>query len=163
MRPNANHAVALWISAVLAGSIWGQQTTATFYAVATDSAPQTDGDIFVAPQNGPTEDGPMILDPKGRLVWFHATPVDQQLLTTDFRVSKLHGRKVLTWWQGDTNRGSGRGVGVIYNRRYRRVATVHAGNGLEADLHEFIERHVLLQRLLDLGPDLVDVRRHVRF
>ena len=38
MRPNANHAVALWISAVLAGSLWGQQTTATFYAVATDSA-----------------------------------------------------------------------------------------------------------------------------
>ena len=112
--------------------------TPTAVAVATDSAPQADGDIFVAPQNGPTEDGPMILDPKGRLVWFHATPVDQQLLTTDFRVSKLHGRKVLTWWQGDTNRGSGRGVGVIYNRRYRRVATVHAGNGLEADLHEFM-------------------------
>ena len=112
--------------------------TPTAVAVATDSAPQADGDIFVAPQNGPTEDGPMILDPKGRLVWFHATPVDQQLLTTDFRVSKLHGRKVLTWWQGNTNRGSGRGVGVIYNRRYRRVATVHAGNGLEADLHEFM-------------------------
>ena len=112
--------------------------TPTAVAVATDSAPQADGDIFVAPQNGPTQDGPMILDPKGRLVWFHATPVDQQLLTTDFRVSKLHGRKVLTWWQGDTNRGSGRGVGVIYNRRYRRVATVHAGNGLEADLHEFM-------------------------
>ena len=112
--------------------------TPTSVAVDTDSAPQDDGDIFVAPQNGPTQDGPMILDPKGRLVWFHATPVDQQLLTTDFRVSKLHGRKVLTWWQGNTNRGSGRGVGVIYNRRYRRVATVNAGNGLEADLHEFM-------------------------
>ena len=112
--------------------------TPTSVAVATDSAPQTDGDIFVAPQNGPTQDGPMILDPKGRLVWFHATPVDEQLLTTDFRVSKLHGHKVLTWWQGTTNRGSGRGVGVIYNRRYRKVATVHAGNGLDADLHEFI-------------------------
>ena len=37
MRPNANHAVALWISAVFAGSVCGQQTTATFYAVATDS------------------------------------------------------------------------------------------------------------------------------
>ena len=112
--------------------------TPTAVALQNNSAPRTDGDIFVAPQNGPTQDGPMILDPEGRLVWFHGTLVDQQLLTTDFRVSKLHGRKVLTWWQGNTNRGSGRGVGVIYSRRYRRIATVHAGNGLAADLHEFM-------------------------
>ena len=38
MRPNANHAVALWISAVFAGAVWAQQTTATFYAVVTDSS-----------------------------------------------------------------------------------------------------------------------------
>jgi outer membrane protein assembly factor BamB len=110
----------------------------TSVALEKDSAPRADGDIFVAPQNGPSQDGPMILDPRGRLVWFHPTPVSRQVLTTDFRVSELHGRKVLTWWQGNTNRGSGRGVGVIYNRRYRKVATVHAGNGLEADLHEFL-------------------------
>ena len=45
---------------------------------------------------------------------------------------------MLTWWQGYQNRGSGRGVGVIFDRHYRRIATVHAGNGLDADLHELI-------------------------
>src|SRR5947209_11209943 len=29
-----------------------------------------DGDIFLAPQWGPLEDGPMIVDPNGNLVWF---------------------------------------------------------------------------------------------
>jgi hypothetical protein len=103
-----------------------------------NSAPRSDGDIFLAPQNGPLQDGPMILDSRGALVWFHPTSVRQRLLTTDFRVQRLHSRPVLTWWQGSTNRGSGRGVGMIFNRHYRRVATVHAGNDQEMDLHEFL-------------------------
>jgi hypothetical protein len=96
------------------------------------------GDIFVAPQDGPLQDGPMILSASGDLVWFHPTSLKKNLLTTDFRVQMLHGQRVLTWWQGNQNRGSGRGVGVIENDHYRRIATVHAGNGLQADLHEFL-------------------------
>ena len=99
---------------------------------------QGSGDIFVAPQDGPVQDGPMILGPQGNLIWFHPSPVGSALLTTDFRVQRLHGQPVLTWWQGSQNRGSGRGVGVIFDRHYRRIAMVHAGNGLDADLHEFI-------------------------
>ena len=95
-------------------------------------------DIFVAPQDGPVQDGPMILGPHGNVIWFHPSPIGSGLLTTDFRVQRLHGRRVLTWWQGSQNRGSGRGVGVIFDRHYRRIATVHAGNGLDADLHEFL-------------------------
>jgi hypothetical protein len=95
-------------------------------------------DIFVAPQDGPVQDGPMILGPQGNLIWFHPSPVGSALLTTDFRVQRLRGQPVLTWWQGNQNRGSGRGVGVIFDRHYREIAKVHAGNGLEADLHEFI-------------------------
>jgi outer membrane protein assembly factor BamB len=103
-----------------------------------NSAPRSGGDIFLAPQNGPLQDGPMILDSRGGLIWFHPTSVRKRLLTTDFRAQRLHGRRVLTWWQGSTNRGSGRGVGMIYNCHYRRVATVHAGNGQDVDLHEFL-------------------------
>jgi hypothetical protein len=44
---------------------------------------------------------------------------------------------VLTWWQGNTNAASGRGVDVIYNSSYQQIATVQAANGLSADLHEF--------------------------
>ena len=101
------------------------------------SAPASQGDIFVAPQFGPTQDGPMILDPKGKLIWFDANPLSQKKIITDFRVQNLHGQSVLTWYQGSTNSGSGRGEGIIFNDQYQEIATVHAANGLSVDLHEF--------------------------
>ena len=80
----------------------------------------------------------MMLDPEGRLIWFLPSPVQENKLITDFRVQELHGSPVLTWWQGNTNQGHGRGVGVIYSQSYQQVATVKAGNGLDMDLHEFL-------------------------
>jgi hypothetical protein len=106
--------------------------------VTKNKAPASQGDIFVAPQFGPWQDGPMILDPQGRLVWFLPFAVQHNTLITDFRVQRLHGEPVLTWWQGNTNEGHGRGVGVIYNQQYQPVVTVKAGNGLDMDLHEFL-------------------------
>jgi hypothetical protein len=101
------------------------------------AAPASAGDIFVAPQFGPAQDGPMILDSTGKLVWFY--PVPQNQLVTDFRVQNLFGQPVLTWWQGFTNNGSGRGFGVIFNTSYQQIATVQAANGLQGmDLHEFL-------------------------
>jgi hypothetical protein len=44
-------------------------------------------DIFVAPQDGPAQVGPMILGPHGNLIWFHPSPVRKGLLTTDFASS----------------------------------------------------------------------------
>ncbi len=99
--------------------------------------PAAPGDIFVTPQFGPDQNGPMILDPAGRMIWFY--PVPQNQLATDFRVQNLFGQPVLTWWQGYTNNGSGRGEGVIFNTSYQQIATVQAGNGLQGmDLHEFL-------------------------
>jgi hypothetical protein len=103
-----------------------------------DGTPADEGDLFVAPQNGPTQDGPMIVDPEGRLVWFKPFPVSSRTLITDFRVQNYLGKRVLTWWQGYTNQGTGRGEGVIYDEHYRQVATVKAADGLAADLHEFL-------------------------
>src|SRR5262249_60206542 len=34
--------------------------------------------------------------------------------------------------------GGGGGRGVFSDRHYRRIATVHGGNGLDIDLHEFL-------------------------
>ena len=34
-------------------------------------------------------------------------------------MQQLNGQPVLTWWQGYTNNGSGRGEGVIYNNSYQ--------------------------------------------
>jgi hypothetical protein len=95
------------------------------------------GDIFLTPQFGPVQNGPMILDPSGNLVWFQYLPPNQ--LAADFRVQILGSQPVLTWWQGYTNNGSGRGQGVIYNSAYQQVGTVNAANGLQGmDLHEFL-------------------------
>ncbi len=56
--------------------------------VTENHAPESEGDIFVAPQFGPRQDGPMILDPQGNLVWFDPFPVSQNTLVTDFRVQQ---------------------------------------------------------------------------
>lgn len=102
------------------------------------AAPRGPGDIFVAPQAGPIQNGPMLMDRSGNLIWFDPlnTP---NMLATDFRVQQIGNRKVLTWWQGFQNRGSGRGEGVIMDSHYHEIATVQAANGLQgADLHEFL-------------------------
>jgi hypothetical protein len=106
--------------------------------VSKNSAPPSEGDIFVAPQFGPAQNGPMILDPSGKLVWFYPIPISQKTLVTDFREQTLGGQPVLTWWQGYTNQGTGEGQGVIFNSSYQRIAIVHGGNGLPMDLHEFL-------------------------
>jgi Arylsulfotransferase (ASST) len=93
------------------------------------------GDLFVAPQAGPIQYGPEILGPYGGLIWFKTVPKNES--ATDFRVQSYHGKPVLTWWQGTVNGGIGTGDDEIYNSSYQPVATVHAGNGLRADLHEF--------------------------
>jgi hypothetical protein len=99
------------------------------------------GDLFLAKlnaplQRGPGLNGPMIFDPRGHLIWFQ--PLSGNDLAFDLRVQRYAGQPVLTWWQGYINRGMGQGNGVILDRSYHQVATVSAGNGLRADLHEFL-------------------------
>jgi hypothetical protein len=93
------------------------------------------GDIFLAPQAGPVSNGAEILDRNGHVVWYHPAPANTSIM--DFRVQTYQGQPALTWWQGNINAGTGRGVGYIYDTNYHQIATVRAGNGLMADLHEF--------------------------
>jgi hypothetical protein len=93
------------------------------------------GLVFLAVKRGPGQDGPTILDDAGHVVWFH--PVPAHMAATLFRVQRYRGQAVLTWWQGRTRYGHGRGVDVILDRQYRRVAVVRAGDGLMADHHVF--------------------------
>jgi hypothetical protein len=103
--------------------------------VTTTSPGAARGDIFLGPQLGPIQDGPMIVSPHGGLIWFKRLPADE--FATDVRVQRLRGRPVLTWWQGQIGNGVGVGKDVIDDTSYRQVAVVHAANGLSADLHEF--------------------------
>ena len=66
------------------------------------------------------------------MIWFKPLTGDQW--ASDLSVQRYRGRPVLTWWQGCNGKG---GQDMIYDSSYRRVATVRAGNGLWADLHEF--------------------------
>jgi hypothetical protein len=99
-----------------------------------DPGPDAD-DIFITPQQGPTQNGAMILNNKGTLVWFQ--PVPKGDLAANLQVQKYDGQRVLTWWQGYSGAGVGAGEDVIMNSSYRQVAAVQAANGLSADLHEF--------------------------
>jgi hypothetical protein len=99
------------------------------------SRQESAGDLFLTPQQGPVQNGPMILTSSGQLVWFK--PVPKGDLAADFRVQHYHGKPVLTWWQGYTGAGVGVGEDLIYDSSYQLIGIVRAANGLGADLHEF--------------------------
>jgi Arylsulfotransferase (ASST) len=104
--------------------------------VRTNNPATAPGDIFVAPKGGPGQNGPMITDGNGALVWFRALKGADAAL--DFRTQSYRGQTVLTWWEGRIySPGEGAGVGMIVDRSYRTIARVRAGNGYQADLHEF--------------------------
>jgi hypothetical protein len=99
-----------------------------------DSDPAA-GDVFVAPYYGPGQHGPMIVAPNGQLVWFKPLPLHVEAF--DFNLQSYLGQPVLTWWQGHLVFGHGQGVDEIYSTNYTPIATLHGGNGLYADLHDF--------------------------
>jgi hypothetical protein len=112
----------------------------------------TSGDIFLTPLPSPIvhpesnnaisinpvgPGGPMILDSRGKLVWFDQLPTP--LVATNFRPQRFAGHDVLTWWQGPvTFSAFGTGQGVIADPTYAKLRTVTAGNGYTTDLHEFV-------------------------
>jgi hypothetical protein len=122
------------------GTVWHFRsapalTPAVLTVTKTSAAARRDGDIFLATYPGPGSMGPTIYAPDGQLVWFK--PLGGNTAATNVRVQRYQGRPVLTWWQGTiSHHGFGVGVGEIYSTSYRRLATIHAGDGLSEDLHE---------------------------
>ena len=107
--------------------------------VLTVSTPDSDpgsGYVFVDSQFAP-QNGPMILDSAGNVVWFDPLPNNDWGM--DFRVQSYAGKPVLTWWQGQVAAtGHGQGKGVIVDTSYQPVATVPAAEGYSSDVHEFL-------------------------
>lgn len=99
------------------------------------------GYLFAAAKNGPGEDhpaqdGPMILDGEGRLVWFRPVELEERD-AMDFKVQTYGGEDVLTWWEG-VHSGYGRGDYIIFDDSYEEIKRLRAGNGYEGDHHEFL-------------------------
>jgi Arylsulfotransferase (ASST) len=86
---------------------------------------------------GPGTPGLMILDRAGGLVWFSPSG-SQATELLDLKVQSYQGKPVLTWWEGQVTAGHGQGRVVIADSSYHPIATVSAGQGLAADLHEFV-------------------------
>jgi hypothetical protein len=112
------------------------QLHAPTVTVDSSSPAQAPGDVFVAPYSGPGQDGPMIFESSGNLVWFDPMPAGTE--ATNLQVQIYEGKPVLTWWQGYIPpQGFGQGEEVIENTSYQQITKFRAGNGQPADLHEF--------------------------
>jgi hypothetical protein len=92
------------------------------------------GYIFIAPKKKVEQGGPLILDNRGRVIWF--MPVDRRGVT-DFRVQRYRRKPVLTWWRGKSADDKRLGAYAIYDNSYRLIKQVRPGNGLSGDMHEF--------------------------
>jgi hypothetical protein len=94
------------------------------------------GDVLMTVGPGPGQYGPLIYTPQGRLVWFD--DLAKGLSAEDLRVQPYEGQSDLTWWRGKVIAlGFGLGEDVVMSPDYQTVATIRAGNGLQADLHDF--------------------------
>jgi Arylsulfotransferase (ASST) len=101
----------------------------------TDPDPRSSGDVFTDVHRVFLQAGPLIFRPNSELVWFN--PIPNQGAAFNTQVQRYQGQQVLTYWQGQVQSGHGSGEDVILNHHYQTVATVNAGNGYQADLHEF--------------------------
>jgi hypothetical protein len=102
------------------------------------------GLIFIGPKAAglgtgtpPGPIGPEIVDNQGRAIWFN--PITNGQSATDVRVQQYKGQPVLTWSQSAGIGGQAIGLtkDYILNNQYQVIGTVAAGNGYDADSHEF--------------------------
>jgi hypothetical protein len=86
------------------------------------------------------QQGPMIVDTQGELVWFRplSSHASGGLRPFNVRVQEYQGQQVLTWFQGAVVNGHGQGSYVIADSSYQSMGKVSAGNGYKGDLHEFL-------------------------
>ena len=105
--------------------------------VATQTPVTAPGYIFVAPKEGTAQNGPMIVDDRGELVWFRPLQ-NQNEYAMDFKVQHYKGEPVLTWCESRVVAGHGLGEYVIVDGSYREITRLKAGNGYEGDHHEFL-------------------------
>ena len=111
---------------------------------------RTAGDIFLDARHS-EQNGPYILDPAGRLVWF--SQLGRGEIADDVRVQDYAHHPVLTYYQGRP----GGGVGVLLNEHYQPIHVVTAGDGYQRQwitLHEF--------QLTPQGTALVEVHANLR-
>ncbi len=81
---------------------------------------------------GKGQEGVLVTDLRGEPVWFQPTTQT----ATNLQVQQYEGKPVLTYWTGNVVNGIGYGTGHVLDTSYREIVTIHAGSGLQVDLHE---------------------------
>ncbi|MGH2533183.1 MAG: arylsulfotransferase family protein [Thermomicrobiales bacterium] len=106
--------------------------------VTTPADGTAEGYVFVGAKTPDGQNGAMILDDRGELIWFSPLAVDVDTVN-DVRVQMYRGQPVLTCWEGISQRGHGRGHFVVRDSSYQQIAVLRVGNGYPgADQHEFL-------------------------
>ncbi len=123
------------------GATWSYSTDRSIHPpaikVTTNRKGAAPGYLFFGPQLGPIQNGAEITNSAGKLVYF--SPVPHGEYAMDVQTQQFDGQPALTYWQGTvTTSGTGTGEDEVYSSSYQHLATVKAGNGLSADLHEFL-------------------------
>ena len=116
------------------------------------------GYLFMSPYSA-GQPGPLILNSRGQVVWFHPVDVGRRAATkaSDLQVQQYQGRPVLTWWEDPLVAAGSKQrelSDVIFDQSYRRIAVVHAGNGFEPGLHAFT--------ITPRGTALIEANRDIR-
>jgi hypothetical protein len=97
------------------------------------------GLILTDCSSSPTQQGALIMDRTGRLVWYRPVSKGPSVHRAfNLRVQQYQGEPVLTWFVGAALLAHGFGHYEIRDQRYQRIAQVRAANGYQADLHEFV-------------------------
>lgn len=101
---------------------------------------QDAGLIITECHAGTEQEGPLIFEPGGELVWFLPLGQDGSADRRAFNVRRqvYKGKPVITYFDGEVYAGHGRGVYRILDSNYRLIQTVEAQRGLIGDLHEFV-------------------------
>ncbi len=104
--------------------------------VTTNTSAAAPGFVLYAAKGGGLPAELILSRSDGTLVWQRA--IAKNISANALQAQQFHGSPVLSWWQGTQNaHGYGLGENIVMDETYRTVATVHAGNGYSADLHEF--------------------------
>jgi len=94
------------------------------------------GLVFLGAKIEDGQNGAMILDDEGELVWFWLSR-DPVTTHADVRVQEYLGNPVITMWEGVARQGTGFGHVVLLDQAYEEVARVQVGNGFPGiDQHE---------------------------
>jgi hypothetical protein len=138
----ARFILALAIGLFVGAPVFGQSGQTPPISILQSGGQLAPGFVFTTPAAGAGaskaySNGPEIIDNMGRPVWF--IPLTPPGLASDLRVQTYQGNPVLTWSQGVgfQNVTPGATTDYIADSTYHVIATVQAGNGLNADQHEF--------------------------